>query len=96
MKQIQKTFKLFVIVLAVTGCLCLVSAQAPADRRQPELRFNLAACEEECRRRYGYDLYLMRYPGRGGGAYRIYTKCVQDCNRKFWKAFDKEMDDMLK
>jgi len=96
MKQIQKAFKLFVIVLAVAGSLCLVSAQAPADRQRPELRFNRAACEEECRRRYGYGLFLMRYPGRGDGAYWAYTKCLQDCNRRFWKEFDKEMDDMLK
>jgi hypothetical protein len=96
MKHIQPVLKLFVIVVAVIGSLCLASAQAPTDGYQPEVCFDLAACEQECRIRYGYELFRGRYPGPGGGSYWVYTRCLQNCNRRFWKEFDRETDDMLK
>lgn len=97
MKHIQPVLKLFVIVVAVIGSLCIASAQAPTDSYIPEVCFDLTACEEECRSRYGYELFWRGgYPPRGSGSYWVYTKCLQNCNRRFWKEFDKETDDMLK
>ena len=96
MKHIQTVLKLFVITVAVIGSLYPALAQAPTDSYKPEVCFDLAACEQECRMRYGYELYWRRYPPSGGGSYWVYTKCLQNCNRRFWKEFDKETDDLLK
>lgn len=48
-------------------------------------------CLYECRERYGINQMF----GVGGGnpeVWRLYFKCVQDCERKFWKEWEKEMD----
>ncbi|HMK33866.1 MAG TPA: hypothetical protein VK463_02280 [Desulfomonilaceae bacterium] len=62
---------------------------------------DLNTCQWECRMRYGLE---PTGPGGGQGlegsdeAYRtmagpenysLYTACVTDCNRKFWREFDK-------
>jgi hypothetical protein len=36
--------------------------------------------------------------GRGGGShgidmYYLYARCIEDCNRRFWKRFDKETEE---
>ncbi|MFH0825366.1 MAG: hypothetical protein V2B18_21655 [Pseudomonadota bacterium] len=54
--------------------------------------FDLRACEDNCRERFGYQPYELELHGRGSGrsANRVYAQCILDCNRRFWKDFDKE------
>ncbi len=48
-------------------------------------------CLYECRERYGLE-----YMSRGGGPseiWRLYFACVQACERKFWKEWEKELNE---
>lgn len=51
--------------------------------------FDLGACQQECRSKYGVDPYW----GHGGGTsmWRLYAICIQDCNSKFWKEYDRRI-----
>jgi hypothetical protein len=51
------------------------------------------SCEFGCRSRFGYELYSSGR-GSGSGNYYAFAACMQACNRKFWKEFDKKMDDL--
>lgn len=53
--------------------------------------FDRQACEEYCRSFYG----LLPYAGGGGsdygrGKFYLFAKCMADCDRKFWKEFDRK------
>ncbi len=51
-------------------------------------------CIKECKDRYGVDLMW-----RGGGAdsmWRLYFKCIEDCEKKAWKEWQKDMDKIEK
>ena len=59
---------------------------------------DLSSCQQDCRSRYGIDMYILQFgPGRGGGgdrgAYYLYARCIADCNRQFWNRFDKKMEE---
>jgi hypothetical protein len=51
--------------------------------------FDLEACQQECRSKFGVDPYW----GHGGGSsmWRLYAICIQDCNAKFWKEYDRRI-----
>jgi len=53
-------------------------------------------CIKECKDRYGIE--VMRGAGRGGdsGMWRLYFKCMDDCEKKFWKEWQKDMDKLEK
>jgi len=59
-------------------------------------------CIQDCKARYGID--VNRGGGRGGGGrgggdsglWLLYSKCIDDCEKKFWKEWDKNMDEMDK
>jgi hypothetical protein len=58
-------------------------------------------CIQDCKSRYGVEMY--RYGGGGGGIgggdsglWRLYAKCIDDCEKKFWKEWDKNMDEIRK
>lgn len=55
---------------------------------------DLKGCQENCRSIYGFGLYF----GGGGGDGRNvgYAVCIQDCNTRYWKAWDKDMRDLGK
>jgi len=60
---------------------------------------DLAACEQECRSSFGVDPYsrsdpILQWRGGDTGLYYAYAQCIQRCNDKFWKEFDKNMDDL--
>ena len=58
--------------------------------------FDKESCEQDCRSRFGIDLYF----GGGGGwgsrnpGYYAYAQCIQDCNTRFWKDFDRRTRDL--
>jgi hypothetical protein len=71
---------------------------------------NRELCLQDCRSRYGGDLYsnsveqgaeLQRRGGFGGGmgtnpGYYQYAQCVNSCENRFWREFDRRMRDLEK
>jgi hypothetical protein len=57
---------------------------------------DLPSCQQDCRSRYGIDMYMLQFgPGGGGGdtgSYYLYAQCIADCNRQFWNRFDRKME----
>ncbi len=68
----------------------------PPELLEPQLafpgEFDLEGCEQDCRSKFGVDPYFF---GGGGGmdtsVWRLFTICIQDCNRKYWKDYDRRM-----
>jgi hypothetical protein len=60
--------------------------------------FDRESCEQECRSRFGVDPYELQFSGgwgRGGRpGYYVYANCIQECNTRFWKEFDRTMRDL--
>ncbi len=54
--------------------------------------FDLEACEQDCRSKFGVDPYFL---GGGSGidtsVWRLFTICIQDCNRAYWEDYDRRM-----
>jgi hypothetical protein len=57
--------------------------------------FDREGCEWNCRERYGMELYR-RGIGRSRNNYYLYARCIQDCNNRFWKEYDREMRELQK
>ena len=57
--------------------------------------FDRESCERDCRERYGTELF---HRGRGGhmGNYYVYARCIQDCETRFWKEYDRRMRELEK
>jgi hypothetical protein len=57
--------------------------------------FDRESCERDCRERYGTELFRR---GRGGhmGNYYVYAQCIQDCETRFWKEYDRNMGELEK
>jgi hypothetical protein len=53
--------------------------------------FDLGGCEQDCRSRFGVDPY---WRGSSSEVWRLYAICIQDCNRAFWKDYDRRMKDL--
>jgi hypothetical protein len=57
---------------------------------------DLDGCQQYCRSIYGVDPYWWSNRGwdraRGVG----YGVCIQDCNTRYWKAWDRDMKDLGK
>ncbi len=58
--------------------------------------FDRETCEQDCRSRYGVDIYFETQQwGRGGHSrpgYYLYANCIQQCNQRFWKEFDRRTE----
>jgi len=59
--------------------------------------FDRETCLQECREMMGDLLFR---GGRGGSIrggyqdrYTMYARCVQECEKKFWKEFDRQFKD---
>ena len=51
---------------------------------------DLQGCQQYCGSIFGVEPYWN--PGRGGNGYGVgYAVCIQKCNRRYWKAWDKEV-----
>jgi len=81
-------------ILLVGSLQNFAPAELPVDLCQITQSFDREACEAECRSIYGVDGYgLQRRGGRSGGdsgTYYLYARCIQNCNDRFWKEFDRE------
>jgi len=60
-----------------------------ADSANP---IDLQWCQRQCASDYGVEPYFRG--GDGTARWYMYTSCIQDCNRKFWKEYDREMRDL--
>jgi hypothetical protein len=65
--------------------------------------FNREACIDDCKSRFGIGWpHTFGLQFRGGhpdygtwrAIQRMYFRCVQSCEKRFWDDFDKEMDDL--
>ncbi len=74
---------------------CLLIAQELFSLQSDDKDLN--ACQQDCRSRFGFDVYT-NPQWRGGPShntpYWAYANCIQECNRRFWKAFDNEMKEL--
>lgn len=51
-------------------------------------------CIKECKDRYGVE--VMWRGGGGDNVWRLYFKCIDDCEKKAWKEWQKDMDEIEK
>lgn len=51
--------------------------------------FDKEGCEADCRSQFGYDLYGRGFRGGSRPGYYAYAQCIQACNTRFWKDFDR-------
>jgi hypothetical protein len=93
---------------AILGCaaLTMLVGTAPwfpgvADdldvvpRYSGESGFDRGDCEDQCRRRFGLNPYVLQYRDGGRLRFQLFARCMQDCNRRFWRDFDRESEDDL-
>ncbi|MBM3303211.1 MAG: hypothetical protein FJY85_25105 [Deltaproteobacteria bacterium] len=60
---------------------------------------NREGCQQYCRSMHGVDPYALQWRHRrtfSGGLGYSYAICLQDCDRRFWKAWDEKMDKLGK
>jgi len=79
----------------------------PQDRGRPEEQaclqqyggspLNLQDCQQYCRSTYGVDPYSF-WGRRGWGSWYHtgYAICIQECNQRYWDAWDEWMDKSTK
>ncbi len=87
------------VLLLFSGFLYCLQAESiiNVERESDTYRVRLAqdsfdreSCERDCQERYGVE------PFRGGRShqrndYYLYARCIQDCNTRFWKEYDRRM-----
>lgn len=54
--------------------------------------YDLGGCQQECRSKYGIDPY--RFGGGSSSIWHLYAICIQECNLKFWKEYDKRIKEL--
>jgi hypothetical protein len=82
------------IILVLTGIFSVTPFAAPVDLFQSAPGIDRSECEADCRRAYGG--YEWAAPPLSEGAFYGYASCYQRCERRFWKAFDKEAEKLWK
>lgn len=63
----------------------LALAQATDPPLPGTTDYDLEGCQEDCKR---------LLVGRDNTLARLYIDCVQECNTKFWKAYDKRVQEL--
>jgi hypothetical protein len=84
-------------IVLLGGFQNLVSAELPIDLCATTQSFDRESCEADCRTSYGADPYVLQFRGGigigggwGTGRYQGAAQCIQQCNDRFWKEFDRE------
>ena len=57
--------------------------------------FDRESCERDCQERYGVEPYR-RGRNHQRNDYYLYARCIQDCNTRFWKEYDRRMRELEK
>lgn len=94
-KTIITIFTALALILSVGFFIPAHAREAqPVPLYSDGVGFDKADCEQECRSRFGVDFYSLHFWGGGWdqGRYRLYARCIQECNRRFWREFDRETD----
>ncbi len=102
----QKTlFSIMAAILLIFSGLAYCLGEDPIVRAESEsgnytdrvapTGFDRESCERDCQERYGVGPY------RGGtnhqrNDYYLYARCIEDCNSRFWKEYDRHMRDLEK
>ncbi len=88
-------------VLAPHGCSGVGLMRLAQYAYPPDNPADLSSCEQDCRSRFGLDIYSdteaepqFRGGGGGTGTYYAYAQCIQNCNTAFWKDFDRKSRDL--
>lgn len=99
---IRRVF-MFALAAALWSLICLpVTASAQSNHQSHEAGyylqdygddFDLATCQQGCRSRYGVDPYFLQWSGGSNPIY-MYSSCIYECNRKFWKEYDRQMKEL--
>src|SRR5208283_382077 len=97
----QKTWfsTITTIFLLFTGLIYCLQAESMIgmegesggyDNRLVPASFDRESCERDCQERYGVEPYI-RGINRQRNDYYLYARCIQDCNTRFWKEYDRRM-----
>lgn len=84
------------IILLFAGLTPDLGTTTPASPAFPQGGFDRDECEEDCRWQFGVEPSFMGGGGWPDSGYYAYADCIRDCNKKFWKEFDKETGDTRK
>jgi hypothetical protein len=57
--------------------------------------FDRERCEQDCQERYGLAPYR-RSSGPRQGEFYLYARCIEACNKKFWKSYDQRFRELEK
>ena len=84
-------------VFGVPGLECDLEGQSADMHQYDGGPLDLQGCQQYCRSTYGVDPYWWSkrrgwHRGYGVG----YATCIQDCNNRYWKAWDRNMEDLGK
>lgn len=99
MKLFRHTIKLLAVLVAVIGFVLVTSAGTQSDHGKTGLHFDLSRCEIGCKMRFGQTPFAEQLDDGVDHVthqYTGYTECLQKCNERFWKEFDKETDEQPK
>jgi hypothetical protein len=86
-------FASFVYCLRAESIIGVDGEPGSCSYRLVQDTFDRETCERDCRERYGLEPYRR---GRGGPRddYYLYARCIQDCETKFWKEYDRRMREL--
>jgi hypothetical protein len=88
-------FAVFVYCVPAESIIGVEGESRSYGYRPVQDSFDRESCERDCRERYGTELF---HRGRGGhtGYYYVYARCIQDCETRFWKEYDRRMRELEK
>lgn len=75
--------------IATLAVLALMAAPTYMDVGSAQGYFDRDQCYEECR-----EDYLQPGPGSGYGPNYAYNSCLEECDNKFWKRYNRDMKDL--
>jgi len=82
------------VVAAMLGAIILTNLgffAAPVNSSE-SVEQERTLCIQDCKDKFGVDMFW----GGGGGDGRLYQMCISDCEKKFWKEWDKDMNKLEK
>jgi hypothetical protein len=83
MHSTRNSITIGIVTLLLGGMVSLGNAQDMGSERE--------LCLQDCRQWIGdYSGFGGRSRGIGDAQARLYARCVERCERKFWKEFDEE------
>lgn len=88
-------FASFVYCLRAESIIGLKGESDSYGYRLVQDSFDRESCERECQERYGVEPYRRGLNLRRNDYY-VYARCIQDCNTRFWKEYDRHMRQLEK